>query len=206
VFIGPRHLWAASQQAGESIPYQDQTAFGVNSFAIRTKGAPELLMPAIAQIVRSVDPNIGVDAVIPITQLVSTSVARQRFYAVMLGGFAAVAAILAAIGIYGVLAYAVTLRTQEIGIRMALGAERRSVTLLVLRHGLILTAAGIAVGLLAARSSTRLLEGMLFGITPFDPLTFAMVALLFGAAAMCASYVPALRATSVDPVVALRTE
>jgi predicted permease len=206
VFLGPLQLWAASQDAGESIPYQNQTAFGVNSFAIRTKNAPELVMPAIGQIVRAVDPNVGIDAIIPVTELVSTSVARHRFYAVLLGAFAAVAAILAAIGVYGVLAYAVTLRTQEIGIRMALGAERRTVLRLILQHGLILTTVGVTLGLVGARVTTRLLEGMLFGITPLDTLTFVTVGVLFSVVAMCASYLPARRATAVNPIVALRVE
>jgi ABC-type antimicrobial peptide transport system permease subunit len=120
--------------------------------------------------------------------------------------FAAVAGILAVIGIYGVLAYAVVQRTREIGIRMALGARRAQVLALVLRHGLILTAIGIAAGLAGAAAGTRLLEDMLFGVTRLDPLTFGAVSLLFGLAAMIASYLPARRATSIDPMVALRSE
>ncbi len=150
--------------------------------------------------------NAGIDSIVPLERLVTSSVTRQRFYAVILGAFAAIAAVLACIGVYGVLAYAVTLRTQEIGIRMALGAERGAVLRLVLHQGLILTLTGIGIGILGARLSTQLLQGMLFGLTPFDPLTFAVVALLFGAVAMGASYVPARRATAVNPVVALRAE
>jgi ABC-type antimicrobial peptide transport system permease subunit len=124
----------------------------------------------------------------------------------MLSVFAAVAGILAAIGIYGVLAYAVVQRTREIGIRMALGAQRAQVLALVLRHGLILTAIGIAAGLAGAAAGTRLLDGMLFGITRLDPLTFGAVSLVFGLVATVASYLPARRATAVDPMVALRSE
>jgi putative ABC transport system permease protein len=124
----------------------------------------------------------------------------------MLSVFASVAAILAAIGIYGVLAYAVVQRTREIGIRMALGAQRAQVLALVLGKGAILTAAGIALGLAGAAAGTRLLQDLLFGVTPLDPTTFAAVSVLFGLVAMVACYVPARRATAVDPMVALRTE
>ena len=155
---------------------------------------------------RDADPNAGIDAMLPMDGWWRAIVARQRFYAVMLGVFAGVAGMLAAIGIYGVLAYAVVQRTREIGIRMALGAQRAQVLALVLRHGLILTAIGIAAGLAGAAAGTRLLQGMLFGITPLDPLTFGAVSLLFGLVATVASYLPARRATTVDPMVALRSE
>jgi putative ABC transport system permease protein len=124
----------------------------------------------------------------------------------MLGTFAGVAAVLAAIGIYGILAYLVVQRTVEIGIRMALGAQRAQVLAEVLRKGLILTTIGITVGLIGAAAVTRVLQGMLFGITPLDPITFLAVALTFGFVTMLASYMPARRATRVDPLVALRSE
>jgi putative ABC transport system permease protein len=113
---------------------------------------------------------------------------------------------LAAIGIYGVLAYAVIQRTQEIGIRMALGAQRAQVLALVLRKCLMLTTTGVAIGLVSAAAGTRFLQSMLFGITALDPPTFLSVGLLFGLVAVFASYVPARRATDVDPMVALRNE
>jgi putative ABC transport system permease protein len=125
---------------------------------------------------------------------------------VILGVFAAVAGLLAAIGIYGVLAYAVAQRTQEIGIRIALGAQRAQVLALVLRKGLILTTLGVALGLVCAAAGTRFLQSMLFGITPLDLRTFLTVALMFGLVATFASYLPARRATKVDPMVALRSE
>ena len=206
VFIDYRHLWNVLQRLGETPPWQSQTALGVLSFAIRTKIDPEAAIPDVVQIVRGVDANAGVDAIVPVSRLVSSSVTRQRFYAVMLAVFAGVAAVLACVGVYGVLAYTVMLRTQEIGIRMALGAERRSVLALVLRHGLILTVTGIGIGIVGARLSTRLLEGMLFGITPLDPLTFVIVSLMFTVIAISASYLPARRASTVNPVTALRTE
>jgi putative ABC transport system permease protein len=120
--------------------------------------------------------------------------------------FAGVAGILAAIGIYGVLAYAVVQHTQEIGIRMALGAQRSQVVGLVLRKGVLLTIVGIVLGLAGAAAGSRLLQGMLFGIDPIDVSTFCSVSLLFGLVAMLACYVPARRASMVDPMVALRNE
>jgi putative ABC transport system permease protein len=185
---------------------QNEWAIGFMSFAIRTADTPEAAMPTIRRLVGSVDPNAGIDALVPMTRLVASSLARQRFSTVMLGVFAGVAAVLAAIGIYGVLAYLVVQRTAEIGLRMALGAQRGQVLALVLRRGLILTIIGITVGLVGAAAVTRFLQGMLFGITPLDARTFLAVALTFGFVTMLASYVPARRATRVDPLVALRSE
>jgi predicted permease len=206
VFVDYRQLLSIQQQWGDSTPQQDVVAIGFLSFAIRTRGDPASAIPAVGRIVRSVDPNAGIESILPMDRLVASNVARQRFYAVMLGVFAGVAGFLAAIGIYGVLAYAVIQRTQEIGIRMALGAQRTQVLALVLRKGLILTTIGIALGLVGAAAGTRLLQGMLFGITPLDPKTFMAVSLMFGLVAAFASYVPARRATNVDPMVALRSE
>jgi putative ABC transport system permease protein len=206
IFIEYRHLLALQQQWGDSTQRQEQMAIGFLSFAVRTSGNPAAPAPAIARIVRAVDPDVGIDAMIPMERLVASSVARPRFYTVLLGVFAAIAAMLAAIGIYGVLAYAVVERTQEIGIRMALGARRSNVLGLVLRKGAILTMVGLALGIAGAAAATRLLQSMLFGIAPLDPATFAAVSLMFGAVATLASYVPARRATKVDPMVALRTD
>ena len=120
--------------------------------------------------------------------------------------FAAVAGLLAAIGIYGVLAYSVVQRTQEIGIRMALGAERGQVMALVMRRGVALAAIGITVGLIGAFAGARYLQSMLFGIEPRDPATFVAVAMVFAVVATAAAYLPARRATRVDPIVALRVD
>lgn len=160
----------------------------------------------MTRIVRAVDSNVGIDAMIPMDRLVASSIARPRFYTVLLGVFAGIAGLLAAVGIYGVLAYAVTQRTREIGIRMSLGAQRRNVPALVLRQGAILTALGIALGLAGAAAGTRLLQSMLFELAPLDPLTFGAVSLLFTVVATLASDLPARRATRVDPMVALRSE
>jgi len=206
IFVDYRQLLAVLGRLGGPPPQQAQWALGVLSFAIRTKSDPEVAIPTVRQTVRAVDPNAGIDAIIPVERLVSSSLARQRLYAVLLGLFAGVASLLAAIGIYGVLAFAVAQRTQEIGIRMALGAQRGQVLAFVLRKGLALTAGGIALGIVAAAISARVLDGMLFGVTALDPTTFLAVSLAFGLVATVASYVPARRATRVDPIVALRMD
>ena len=139
-------------------------------------------------------------------QVISTTVVRPRMYAVLLASFAGIGMILALVGIYGVVSYTVSQRTRELGIRLALGARREAVLTLVLRESLILTAVGITLGLLGAAALTRTLEALLFDVTPLDPATFATVALLFAACAGLAAYLPARRATRVDPIIALRTE
>jgi putative ABC transport system permease protein len=206
VFVEYRQLLALQQRWGQPASRQEEIALGFLSFAVRTQDSPASAAPLVRQLVRAVDSNAGVDAVIPVERLVASSVARQRFFAITLGLFAAVAAFLAAIGVYGVLAYGVAQRTQEIGIRMALGARRAQVLGLVLRHGAVLTMAGLGLGLAGAAAATRVLEGLLFGVRPFDPATFMVVAAAFGLLAMAASYVPARRAANVDPMTALRSE
>jgi putative ABC transport system permease protein len=132
--------------------------------------------------------------------------ARERIAGTFTGAFGIVAMILSAIGIYGVIAYAARQRTREIGIRMALGAQQRSVVQLVLSQGLRLTGLGVALGLVFALVLTRFLRSLLFGVTSTDALTFVSVALLLGLIALAASYIPARRAMKVDPVIALRHE
>jgi putative ABC transport system permease protein len=185
---------------------QNQTAIGFLSFALRTAGDPAALVPVVRDAINSVDPNIGIDAIVPLEQLEAGARARERFYAVVLGLFAAVAALLAAIGVYGVLAYAVAQRTNEIGVRMALGAQRTQVLGLIMRTGIGLALIGVTVGIAAAVAGARSLESMLFGVAPRDPWTFAIVAVSFIVVAAIASYLPARRATRVEPVVALRCE
>lgn len=206
VFVNYRQLLSIFEAWGETPLRQDVIAIGFLSFALRTTDDPASAMARVPEIVGSVDPNVGIDALVPMSRLATSAVAPQRFYAVTLAVFAAVAAILAAVGIYGLLTYAVIQRTQEIGIRMAIGAQRAQVLALVLRRGLTLTGIGIALGLAASAVSTRVLQGLLFGVTPLDFRTFVFVSLLFGLVAAFASYLPARRATRVDALVALRTE
>ena len=206
IFVDYRQFLSLLERSGQKPQRHDELAIGFLSFALRTGSDPAAAVPMVRDIINAVDPNVGIDAIVPMTRLAATAVAPQRFYAVMMGVFAAVAGILAAIGVYGVLTYAVIQRTQEIGIRMALGARRAEVLALVLRKGFILTGGGIGVGLVAAAVGMRALQGMLFGITPLDGRTFLVVSLLFGLVALVASYLPARRATKVDALVALRHE
>lgn len=142
----------------------------------------------------------------PLSQLVSQTLAQSRFNTGLLAAFAVVAIILAAVGIYGVIAYNVAQRTKEIGIRMALGAQQRQMLTVILRQSLTMAAIGIVVGLAGAFAATRLLNALLFGVGATDLPTFAAVILLLGAAALLAGFLPARRAMKVDPVIALRYE
>jgi putative ABC transport system permease protein len=184
----------------------EQAPVGFFSAVVRTAGSPEGLAAAVRREVGSLDPELPVTALAPLDEVVSRSAARPRFYVLLLSLFAAAALLLAAVGIYGVLAYAVNQRTREIAIRMALGAGAREVQRLVLREGAVLAAAGLAIGLGAALLLTRALGGLLFGIRPTDPATYAGVALLLAAVALTACYFPARRAVRVDPLVVLRME
>jgi putative ABC transport system permease protein len=134
------------------------------------------------------------------------SMARQRFSTLMLGAFALFALLLAAIGVYGVMSYLVTQGTHDIGVRMALGAQRSNIVWMVVRQGMELTAAGIAAGLIGAAVLTRVMSSLLFGVSALDRATFFLVPLILASIAFAASYLPARRATQVDPVVALRDE
>ena len=174
-------------------------------FGVRTTQTASTIA-AIRQIVQQLEPGAALDNVATMDQIVSNAMTVPRMYAVLLGMFAGIAMTLAAAGIYGVIAYSVTQRTREIGIRMALGARRGQVLAMVLRQGLAPIVIGLALGLGGAAAGTRYLEGLLFGLTPLDPPTFAYVAIAFALVALLASYVPARRATRVDPLVALRCE
>jgi putative ABC transport system permease protein len=190
--------------------YVDLIRFGLTEavrpyFVVRSMADDGSVASLIRSTVRSVDPQLGANLnQRAMTELISASVARPRFNMFVLGAFAVVALALAVVGIYGVLSHAVTQRTREIGIRMAIGATPSRVRLAVLRQSLTLTGIGTVIGLLGAAAVTRYLESMLFELTPLDPSTLAAVAVLFVLVALLASYVPAARASRVDPLVALR--
>jgi putative ABC transport system permease protein len=175
-------------------------------YTVRTDVDPMSIIPAVRAGVRELDARAGLYNIATMEQLVANRIARPRMYAVLLGLFAALAAGLALVGVYGVMAYVAAGRTREIGIRMALGAQHADVVRLVLRQSVAITAAGIVLGLAGAVVLTRYLEGMLFGLSPLDPTTLLVVSLAFAAVATLASYVPARRAASVDPLLALRCE
>jgi putative ABC transport system permease protein len=173
---------------------------------VRTAGDPLSLVSAVRSELQQMDRELPLAGVTTMEQVMSESLARSRFTMLLLGIFAALALVLASIGIYGVIAYSVAQRTQEFGIRMALGADRRAVLRLVLGEGTFLTLCGIGIGIVAAFTVTRLMATLLYGISATDPLTFFMVALLLAVVALIACYIPARRATRVDPIVALRYE
>lgn len=176
------------------------------SLAVRTSSDPMSLLPAVQAQISAVFKDVPAFDVRTMEQRLADSLASRRFSMVLLGLFAALALILAVVGIYGVVSYAVTQRTHEIGVRMALGASRGSVLVMVIRNGLVLTALGVTLGLAGASALTRLLASLLYDVKPTDPLTFGAVALLLVGVALLATYLPARRATKVDPMVALRYE
>ena len=186
-------------------PYIQQT-FPYMTLVVRTTGDPTNLNAAIRSEVLKLDKEQPTTNFKTLNEFFSISIAQQRFSVVLLGVFAVVALVLSAVGIYGVLSYAVTQRTHEIGIRVALGAGRRDVLRLVVGQGMLLTVIGVAGGLGAAFALTRLMASLLFGVTATDAVTFASVASLLLAVALLACYIPARRATKVDPLVALRYE
>jgi putative ABC transport system permease protein len=164
------------------------------------------MQTSVRRAVAEIDPDVYVAQLKPLTSMLSKHLAQPRFNMMLLGVFAGVAMILAAIGIYGVIAYSVAQRTREIGIRIALGAQRGEMLAMILRQSLTVVAVGLAIGLLAAFAGTRLLASLLYGVSANDIFTYATVVLLLGVAALLASYIPARRAMRVDPMVALRAE
>jgi len=184
------------------MPHYDS---GTN-LVIRTNGNPTSFVGAVRNEIRQMDPDQPVAAVRPMEQWLETSVAAPRYRTTLIALFAVLALVLAATGIYGVMAYSVTQRTHEIGIRMALGARQTDVLKLVVRQGMLLVVIGVALGLLGAFALTRVMNSLLYGVTAKDPLTFVVVAAVLAIVALVACFIPARRATKVDPLVALRYE
>jgi predicted lysophospholipase L1 biosynthesis ABC-type transport system permease subunit len=175
-------------------------------FVVRTQGSPELELGAIRRATERINGQIVVYDTQPMDKIISNSLAARRFSMVLLGIFAALALALSCVGIYGVISYLAGQRAHEIGVRMALGAQRQDVLRLILGNGARMALIGVAVGIGASLALTRLMAKMLFGVSAYDPLTFLAVAGLLILVAMAASYMPARRAMRVDPVEALRYE
>ena len=173
---------------------------------VRTTAEPERLVPALREAVWSLDPDLALSGIEPLDRTLSDTLARPRFTTVLLGVFAVLAVLLASIGIHGLLGYAVVQRTRELGIRLALGAPRRRLLGEVVGHGVALALIGVGLGLAGALAFTRLLQGLLFGVGPTDPVIFAVTPLILAGVALLASCLPARRATRVDPMIALRSE
>ena len=187
------------------VPYAQAPFWGAN-VVVKSTLSPSSVAATIRQEVQKIDKDLPVTDVAMMPDIIEASVAQPRFRTFLLGLFGAMALVLAATGIFGVISYSVSRRTNEIGIRVALGASRGTILRMVLRETLLLTFAGLAVGLPCALAASRLLGNMLFGVSASDPATLAIVAITLAAVAALAAYIPARRAMRVDPMVALRYE
>ena len=183
-----------------------QGSGGLRNFAVRFSGPPESVIPQIRQVIRSVNTNLPVDEVVTLADHIDRSLVQQKLVARLASFFGALALLLACIGLYGVLSYSVGQRRGEIGVRMALGATTLDVLKLILRGGMTLVLIGVVLGIAGSFALTRLAKALLFGVTPSDPLTFVAVAAILIVVAIIACYIPARRATKVDPLSALRYE
>lgn len=183
-----------------------ELAFSFMTLIVRTSADPLSLAPAIREVVRGLDSGQPVVDFSSMESLLSVSLARSRFSTVILGAFAGLSLLLAVIGTYGVISYGVTERTHEIGLRVALGAKQADILAMVLRQGMALAAMGVAIGLMAAFSVTRLMTSLLFATSPTDHTTYAVVVGLLAVVALAGCYIPARRASQVDPMVAFRYE
>jgi putative ABC transport system permease protein len=173
---------------------------------VRTSGDPALTGPSAVNVIRQIDPMLPVSAVRPLDEVFAESIARPRLTAVAMSIFAGAALLLAALGVYGIVAYSVSQRSREFGIRVALGARQGQIIGMVVGQNLRLVGLGLGLGLLTAIPATRLMRGLLFQVGPNDPMTFAGIGAMLAAVAIVASYLPARRGTQVDPVVTLKAE
>jgi putative ABC transport system permease protein len=193
------------------LAYQQTNAWSFNPLpylhlVVHTAGEPNTAAASVLGVVHEFDKNLPLPRAQTMEDILAASIGARRFNTVLLGLFAGIATILAAVGVYGMISYSVAQRTREIGIRMALGARRVDVMKLVLRNGMIMALSGVAIGLAGAFALTRLMTTLLFGVTPTDAVTYAIVSASLLAMALLACYIPARRAAKVDPLVALRYE
>ena len=201
----PEIYFAAAQALAGDGPGENLAQSG--TFVVRAQVAdPTSLANLVRHAVQAVDPGLPLFRVETLRGVITESVADRRVNSALLGGFAAIALLLAAIGLYGVISYVVTQRTRELGIRVALGAQRRDLFRLVIGSGMKLAGLGLTIGLLAAFGLTRFLASLLYGVSASDPLTFALVVIVLAVVALLANYLPARRATKIDPTIALRYE
>jgi predicted permease len=193
------------RKAAEPTIYLAQTGSS-STFELRTAGDPKALIPSVRNVVEQVDRNLPLDNIRTQSEQIKQSLFQERLLAGLCSLFAGLAFVLASVGLYGVVSYGVAQRTNEIGIRLALGAERRDVLKMVLRQGLTPMLVGLALGLIVAVAISRLLSSFLYEVRPSDPITYVGISLLLASVALLATYLPARRATKVDPIEALRYE
>jgi putative ABC transport system permease protein len=190
-------------------PYQQDRFYGWMSpfmLAIRVSGDPMGMVATVSGEIHAVDPNQPISVVATMAKLLGEETDQRRVVMILLATFAGIALMLAALGIYGVLAFFVAQRTREIGVRVALGAQTRDVMNIVMKQGMRLTLFGVGIDLIGGFALARLMKSLLFGVSAADPLTYAVVAALLAAVALLACYIPARRATKVDPIASLRCE
>ena len=201
-----KHLKLDAAEEAEFYAPHAQIPFDSMTIVVKSNNDPRGLVGAVQQEVKAIDKDLPVFDIKTLDDYVAGAVAQPRFNTLLLAIFAGLALVLTAVGLYGVMSYAVAQRTHEIGIRMALGAQSSDVLKLVVSQGMILTSIGVAIGLSAAFALTRLMASLLYGVSATDPATFAIVAAMLSAVAFVACYIPARKATKVDPMIALRYE
>jgi putative ABC transport system permease protein len=175
-------------------------------FLLRVEGDPASLIPQVRRVIHEVNPDIAINEIKPMDEVITEALWQRRLWGALFALFAGVALLLAAVGIYGLMSYLASQRTREIGVRIALGAQKGDVLRLIVGQGLKVVAIGVAIGLIAALALSRLMKSLLFDVAATDPLTFAAMALLLACVALVACFIPARRAAKTDPIIALRVE